>query len=68
MVASNWVIDDRAGATLVSYFAYYLANSGSGSTPGDYAAALRKAKLKVRQEDRWANPFYWSSLVRVGPN
>lgn len=65
VVASNWVVDDEAGATLVSYFVAYLARTDSADY--DYAAALLKAKQNVRKDTRWAHPFYWSSLVLVGP-
>ncbi len=68
VVASNWVVDDEAGATLVSYFAAELAKAGDNPTHRQYAAALQKAKRAVRQQARWSNPFYWGSLVLVGPN
>lgn len=67
VVASNWVVDDEAGATLVNNFASYLAEAGTDVSRRDYAAALQKAKQKIRQQERWSNPFYWSSLVLVGP-
>lgn len=66
VVASNWMINDLAGATLVSHFAYYLSQSGSNAF--DHAAALQQAKRVVRKDDRWRHPFYWGSLVLVGPN
>ena len=67
VVASNWVVDDQAGATLVSYFASYLTNGGPDATQRNYAAALHRAKQNIRKEDKWRHPFYWSSLVLVGP-
>ncbi len=67
VVASNWVVDDEAGATLVSYFAAELAKAGNDATHREYAAALQKAKRAVRKQPRWSNPFYWGSLVLVGP-
>ncbi|WP_254507653.1 CHAT domain-containing protein [Anatilimnocola floriformis] len=67
VVASNWVVDDRAGATLISLFAGHLALAGKDSTARDYATALHKAKKEVRKDERWQQPFYWSSLVLVGP-
>ena len=80
VLASNWVVSDQAGATLVSYFTSYLTKSRSDDTRSqsddtrsqsddgyDYADALRQAKRAVRQDERWAHPFYWSSLVLVGP-
>jgi len=67
VVASNWVVDDQAGATLVSYFASYLTQSEKDASARDYAAALHRAKKNVRKEEKWSHPFYWSSLVLVGP-
>lgn len=67
VVASNWLVDDEAGATLVSYFAAYLAEAGKDHAARDYAQALQRAKQQVRAQPRWAAPFYWSSLVLVGP-
>lgn len=65
VAASNWVVDDEAGATLVSFFTSYLARTDPADY--DYAASLHKAKQNVRKDARWAHPFYWSSLVLVGP-
>lgn len=68
VVASNWIVDDEAAATLVSFLAANLAKSGGDdASPRDYAAALHKAKRDVRERDKWNHPFYWSSLVHVGP-
>ncbi|QDU25103.1 CHAT domain protein [Anatilimnocola aggregata] len=67
VVASNWVVDDAAGATLVSYFANYLARDGKDPIARNYASALHNAKKHVRKEEKWKHPFYWSSLVLVGP-
>jgi CHAT domain-containing protein/tetratricopeptide (TPR) repeat protein len=67
VVASNWVVDDQAGATLVSFFASYLAAAGKDAASRDYAKALHEAKKQVRKESKWSDPFYWSSLVLVGP-
>ena len=66
VVASNWVVHDEAGATLVSHFAFYLTKS-QNDDGYDYADALRRAKREVRKDERWTHPFYWSSLVLVGP-
>ncbi|QDU25102.1 CHAT domain protein [Anatilimnocola aggregata] len=67
VVASNWVVDDAAGATLVSYFAGYLTLAGKDPTARNYASALHNAKKQVRKQEQWKHPFYWSSLVLVGP-
>ena len=67
VVASNWLVDDEAGASLVSYFCAGIAESrGTGTV--DYAQALLKAKRAVRQQEKWSAPYYWAGLVLVGPN
>jgi len=66
VVASNWLVDDEAGATLVHHFTAAFAKTGEDPTPSDYATALQAAKRKVRKQERWAHPFYWSSLVLMG--
>jgi CHAT domain-containing protein len=66
VVASNWVVDDEAGATLVSYFVNYLAAKNDAAAR-DYANSLHAAKKQLRKSDKWRHPFYWSTLVLVGP-
>ena len=71
VVASNWVVDDRAGATLISYFSSLLSRAGKDAAARDYATSLHDAKKLIRNDDdndNWSHPFYWSSLVLVGPN
>jgi CHAT domain-containing protein len=68
VVASNWLVDDEAGATLVSYFCGALAQAQKQGQTADYAEALQRAKRSLRQESKWRSPYYWASLVLVGPN
>jgi CHAT domain-containing protein len=67
VMASNWVVDDKAAATLVYHFA---ANIAAGEKTGelDYAAALCRAKQTVRKQEKWQSPYYWGTFVLVGPN
>jgi CHAT domain-containing protein/tetratricopeptide (TPR) repeat protein len=68
VVASNWLVDDEAAASLISVFCSDLAKAeGQGHTP-DYAAALHRAKRWVRGQPKWASPYYWGTFVLVGPN
>jgi len=67
VIASNWIVDDQAGATLVSYFATYLTRGGKNASTRDYAKALHEAKQQIRKTEKWSHPFYWSNLVLVGP-
>jgi hypothetical protein len=33
----------------------------------DYARSLQAAKRWVRRQDKWKAPYYWASLVLIGP-
>lgn len=61
VVASLWKVDDRATATLMADF--YQSMLQEGMTP---AAALRAAKLKLMQDQRWSAPYYWAGFVVQG--
>jgi len=68
VVASNWLLDDEASASLVSYFCALLAKSEKEGRAIDYARALRTAKRWVRQQEKWRSPAYWAALVLIGPD
>ncbi len=68
VVASNWLVDDEAAASLVSYFCSGLANAQKEGKQPDYAQALYDAKRWVRQQKKWESPYYWGTFVLVGPN
>jgi CHAT domain-containing protein/Tfp pilus assembly protein PilF len=61
VVASLWKVDDRATAALMADF--YQSMLQKGMTP---AAALRASRLKVMQDKRWSNPYYWAGFVVQG--
>jgi CHAT domain-containing protein len=68
VAASNWLVDDEAAASLVSYFCSNLAKAEKeGKTP-DYAEGLHTAKRWVREQEKWSSPYYWGTFVLVGPN
>jgi CHAT domain-containing protein len=68
VLASNWLVDDEAAASLVSYFCGGVALAEKAGKPPDYADALQKAKRWVRQQDKWQSPYYWGTFVLMGPN
>ncbi len=68
MVASNWLVDDEAAASLISYFAGGIAADESKDLPVAYASRLQSAKRWVRQQERWSSPYYWGTFVLMGPN
>ena len=68
VVASNWLVDDEAAASLISYFCGGLASAEKESEPTDYARALHNAQRWIRQQDKWSSPYYWGTFVLMGPN
>lgn len=65
VVASNWLVDDEAGASLISYFCGALVQQPKAET--DYAQALIEAKRWTRGQDKWRHPYYWATFVLIGP-
>ena len=68
VVASNWLVDDEAAASLVSYFCGGIAKVEAEGETADHAKALHDAKRWVRQQEKWTSPYYWGTFVLVGPN
>jgi CHAT domain-containing protein len=66
VLASDWVVDDEAAASLVSVYCTLLAQAESEGKPVDHAGFLREAKRWVRGHDKWKSPYFWGSLVLVG--
>ena len=67
VVASNWLVDDEAAASLVSVYCTLLAKAEKQGGPVEYARSLHEAKRWVRKQEKWKAPYYWASLVLVGP-
>ncbi len=67
VVASNWVVDDEATANLVSYFCGGLAKAEAAGDTHAYGAALLAAKRQIRKQEKWQAPYYWASMVLIGP-
>ncbi|MGI6419683.1 MAG: tetratricopeptide repeat protein [Thermoguttaceae bacterium] len=66
VVASNWLVDDEAAASLVSYYLALVARDQKQHGRADYSAALHQAKRWVRANEKWKTPYYWSMFVLVG--
>ena len=67
VVASNWVVDDEATANLVSYFCGGLAKAQAAGDEHAYGKSLLAAKRHIRQQEKWQAPYYWASMVLIGP-
>jgi CHAT domain-containing protein/tetratricopeptide (TPR) repeat protein len=61
VVASLWKVDDEATARLMSDF--YKAMWSDRLPP---AAALRRAKLNMRENRQWRAPYFWAAFVFQG--
>ena len=67
-IASNWLVDDKAAASLISYFCAGVAKDEAKGIIADHAKALLDAKRWVRKQKKWSSPYYWGTFVLVGPN
>ena len=61
VVASLWKVDDRATADLMKQF--YSGMFEENLTP---AAALRKAKIAMLNQERWRSPYFWAAFTIQG--
>ncbi len=66
VVASPWAVDDESTAVLMGHFFSRIAQQEREGRRVDYAGALRDAKLKVRQDPRWSDPYYWAPFILIG--
>ncbi len=66
VVASLWAVDDRPTAAVMGGLFAGIAAAEARAKPPDLARALRDAKRRVRQDPRWADPFYWAPFVLSG--
>jgi CHAT domain-containing protein len=67
VVASNWLVDDEAAASLISYYCSILAKAEKKGEKADYAEALHRAKRWIREQEKWKSPYYWGTFVLLGP-
>jgi CHAT domain-containing protein len=61
VVASLWSVQDRATAELMGRFYHALLREGRPP-----AAALRTAQLALRQDRRFADPYFWAAFTFQG--
>lgn len=60
VVAGLWSVDDKATVLLMTHF--YQALFDGKSVP----EAMRRAKLALKSQPDYANPFYWAGFVAMG--
>lgn len=61
IVASLWQVQDRSTAELMAHFYTQMLENGL-----DAPAALRAAKLKIREDRRWRHPYFWAGFTIQG--
>jgi CHAT domain-containing protein len=62
VLASLWMVDDRATAELMKeVYARLFA-----APPRPPAAALREAQVALWRRARWSHPYYWGAFVLQG--
>jgi CHAT domain-containing protein len=67
VVASLWpAADDATAALMGSFFRAVARGEKLGHKP-DFARALAEAKLEVRRQAGWSEPFFWAPFVLDGP-
>jgi len=67
VVASHWSVNDRSTAELMSAFFGETTAAQRRGEAVNYAQALQKARLKIRNDPKWAAPHYWAPFVLIGP-
>jgi CHAT domain-containing protein len=60
LLASLWKVDEEATMALLQEF-HRSVRRGQ-----PFAAALREAQLRVRQQPRWSSPYFWAGFVLQG--
>ncbi|MGL5095995.1 MAG: CHAT domain-containing protein, partial [Planctomycetia bacterium] len=67
VLASHWSVDDHSTAELIGDFFAELDDAAKRGEPVRYAAALQKARRRVRDQTKWSAPFFWAPFVLIGP-
>ena len=61
VVVSLWRLDDAGAEELMARFYHGMLRRGLNPV-----AALRRAKLALREDPRWSRPYYWAGFVLQG--
>jgi CHAT domain-containing protein/Flp pilus assembly protein TadD len=61
VAVSLWQVDDAGTAELMQEFYTEMLKQGKSPT-----VALRAAQLKLWQDSKWQNPYYWSAFTLQG--
>jgi len=58
----------RYAASLIGQFSTLAAAAEQKKESVNYPLQLHAAKKRIRQQEQWSSPYYWSTFVFVGPN
>jgi len=61
VVASLWKVDDVATADLMRLFYKFMLQQHLAPAP-----ALRAAQLRMSEQKRWSDPYYWAGFIIQG--
>ena len=61
VMASLWPVRDRAAAHMAVHFYRGLLGEGLPAS-----TALRRAQIRMWEERRWRDPYYWAAFVLQG--
>ena len=61
VLASVWSVDDEATAELMRVFYHEMLHNHQPP-----AAALRLSQLRIMQQAKWRNPYYWAGFSLYG--
>lgn len=61
VVASLWKVDDMATADLMRLFYKFMLQQHLAPAP-----ALRAAQLRMSEQKRWSDPYYWAGFIIQG--
>lgn len=66
IVVSFWSVADESTAILMSEFYRDLITNRDKNSNQALSAALRRSKLRVKDDPKFSAPFYWAPFVLIG--
>lgn len=66
VVVSLWSVNDEATAVLMEQFYQIMLDKLEDDDTPAPADALRRAQLKLWEDERWRNPYFWAGFTVQG--
>lgn len=67
VVSSQWKVEDKSTALLVSHFFKQVADQSEQGSQINFAIALNEARRFVRNHSDFSSPYHWAPFVLIGP-